>query len=251
MLHARVHGRAVAFGSNDQKKCFDTMLQGVQLLGLRPLPHPGPVSGRPPAPADPPHAGRRLSPPTTRAVAFNAEVCRRMCLRLRLPNQKSAVGPVVAVTSGASQGLTSGCESGNTYAEWCIRCVKRAFQRRMAYRFATPKDVHASDEWDDVPVITHYSDDDQAIVGDTTAGSADQNITDVVCGAVVKVLSALGQHVENCKSWALHQVAGAPRHHVYHTAAGEQVSDASERPYVKTLGFFFSTDARRDAAAPP
>ena len=32
MLHARHHRRSIAYGTNDQQKCFDTMLQGVQAL---------------------------------------------------------------------------------------------------------------------------------------------------------------------------------------------------------------------------
>ena len=102
MLHARVHGRALALGSNDQKKCFDTFLQGVQLLLLRVLHHPPPVPYRTTTDGEARHAGMAHVPPTTRAGAFHAEVNWRSAMRVRLARMRSIVGPIILITRGAA-----------------------------------------------------------------------------------------------------------------------------------------------------
>ena len=132
------------------------------------------------------------------------------------------------------------------YSEGVIRFVKRRLQRRAAYRYDTPGDRDRHAHLDYVPVLTQYSDDGNAIVGDTADGSAEQHITDIVCGSVIYFLESLNQFVDRGKSWAVHQRGGAPQRHAYCSADGSTVADATEELVLKLLGFYFPTDARLD-----
>ena len=245
MLHARVHGRAVAFGSNDQRKCFDLFLQGVQLLLLRLFHHPGPVSPDPTATDTRPHAGRAARPPQTRAEAFHEYVMQHSVLRTALPGTNGVVGPPTPMTRSAAQGLTVGPAFGNLFGEVDIRLVKRVHQTEAEYYWGTPGDAHAA-EFLNPETCRHYCDDNHNCAGDTAERRAEEHMVDIVGGTVPYCLEALGQSIDFSKSWILHQRAGAPCPHEYRAHDGSAITDAALVPHFKSLGFFFSTDARDD-----
>ena len=234
--------------SNDQEKCFDTFLHGVHLLVLRLLHHPGPLPPDPP-PSNTvtwPHAGYNHHPPTTRAVALHESINRRQGMRCRLPGI-ALPGPVIGNSRGIAQGTSGGCDTVNAVVEFTIRIARRAFQASTGYSWSSRDDGHHDPAFDP-SVLQQYSDDNHGFAGDTPEATAPENAMLIAGGVVPLTNGTFGQHMDPAKSWALHQIAGIPQPHRYEDAWGCRFADLSEKAVFKTLGFFFATDTRNDAA---
>ena len=74
-----------------------------------------------------------VSTTDTPSVKFARETMRRSAFRVKMCN--GTLGPVIPIGRGSAQGLKTGCDSVNAYAETCLRIVRRGYSSTTEYIF--------------------------------------------------------------------------------------------------------------------